>query len=103
MGNRQEELEVHAQSESYDVRRITEAWWENSHDWKATVDGCKLFQKDRKGRRGGGIALYVKEKFECMEVSCGDYGSSIKCLWIKISGINTKGDLRYLLPTSQSG
>ncbi|KAK4806872.1 hypothetical protein QYF61_012593 [Mycteria americana] len=93
LGNKQEELELCAQPESYDVIGITETWWENSHDWKTTMDGYKLFWKDRKGRRGGGVALYVKEKFESMEVSYGDHKSSTECLWIKIRGIITKGDL----------
>ncbi|PKU31487.1 rna-directed dna polymerase from mobile element jockey- hypothetical protein [Limosa lapponica baueri] len=65
----------------------------NSHNWKTTMDVYKLFRKDRKGRRGAGTALYVKEKFECMEVSYGDHKSSIKCFWIKIGGIITKGNL----------
>lgn len=29
----------------------------------------KLFQKDKKGKRGHGVALYEKEKFECAEVT----------------------------------
>ena len=69
LANKWEELELHAQSESYDVIGITETWWENLHDWKTTMDGYKLFRKDRKGRRGGAVALYVKEKSECMEAS----------------------------------
>lgn len=32
MGNKQRELELRAQSESYDVIGITETWWDNSHD-----------------------------------------------------------------------
>lgn len=59
-----------------DVTGITEPWWENSHDGKTTMDGYRLFQKDRKGRRGSGVALYVKEKTECIEQSCGDRASS---------------------------
>lgn len=48
-----------------DVTGITETWWENSHDGMIRMDGYKLFQKDRKGTRGGEIALYVKEKIVC--------------------------------------
>jgi len=32
LGNKQEELQLCAWSESYDVIGITETWWENSHD-----------------------------------------------------------------------
>lgn len=94
LSNKQDEVEVHARSESYGVRRIIEAWWENSHEWKTTMDGYNVFQKDMKRKRESGIDLHVKVKFECMEVSYGDHGSYIKCLWIKIGGIITMGDLR---------
>lgn len=49
LGNKQEELLLHAQSESYDIIGTMETWWDNSHDdeWLQT-------QEDRKGRRGGG-------------------------------------------------
>ena len=40
-GIKQEELEVHAQSESYDITEITGTWCDNSHDWRiAIVIGC---------------------------------------------------------------
>ena len=62
MGNKQEELEAIVQQANYDLVAITEMWWDCSHDWSAAMDGYKLFRKDRQGRRGGGVALYVKEK-----------------------------------------
>jgi len=40
---------------------ITETWWDSSHDWLAVMDGYRLFRKDRQTRRGGGLALYVRE------------------------------------------
>lgn len=56
-----------------DVRGITETWWENPHDEATTMDGYKYFQKDKKGRRGGGFALYVTDIFACIEESFGDH------------------------------
>jgi len=50
---------------------ITETWWDNSHDWRAVMDGYRLFSKDRPTRRGSEVALYVKEQLECIEL----------CLW----------------------
>jgi len=43
LGSKEEELALHAQYESYDVMGIIETCWEDSHDWKTTVDGYKLF------------------------------------------------------------
>lgn len=90
--HKQEELELHPRSESYGITGITETQWEILHDWKTTTDGYKLLQNDWKERRGGGVALYGEEKFECKGVS-QDHKKSIKCLWIKIRGADTKGDL----------
>ena len=57
MGNKQEELEVIVQCTNYDLVAITETWWDHSHDWSAVMDGYKLFRRDRRGRKGGGVAL----------------------------------------------
>jgi len=75
-GNKQEELEAIIQQDSYDLVTITETWWDNSHDWHAVMDGYTLFRKERPRRRGGGVALYVKEQLECMELCPGGRRSS---------------------------
>ncbi|KAK4806350.1 hypothetical protein QYF61_017219 [Mycteria americana] len=58
MGNKQEELEAVVQQENYDMVAITEAWWDDSHNWSAAMDGYKLFRRDRQGRRGGKKRIY---------------------------------------------
>lgn len=68
MGNKQEELEVHTQLQSYDLIGIMEMWWDSSPDWSAPKEGYRLFRKYRVGRRGGGVELYTKEWLECMEL-----------------------------------
>ena len=73
MGNKQEELGAIVWSESYDRVAITKTWWNDLHSWSAVMDGYRLFKRDRKGRKGGGVALYVKKECECMEISDGDY------------------------------
>lgn len=54
-GNKQEEAILQLAN-----CKFTETWWGCSHDWSATVDGCKLFLRDRQGRRIGGMALHVR-------------------------------------------
>jgi len=71
MGNKQEELETIIQQDDYDLVTITETWWDNLHDWHAVMGGYRLFRKDRPTRRGGGVALYVKEQLECIELCLG--------------------------------
>jgi len=73
MGNKQEEVEATVQQDSYDLVAITEAWWDDSDDWSAAIDGYKLFRRDRRGKRGGGVALYVTDCFNCVELNdCDD-------------------------------
>ena len=41
---------------------ITESWANNDiTDAKLGLEGYVMFRKDRMGRRGGGVLLYIKE------------------------------------------
>ncbi|KAK4813827.1 hypothetical protein QYF61_001831 [Mycteria americana] len=84
MGNKQEELEAIVHQENYDMVAITETWWDDSHNWSAAMDGYKLFRRDRRGRRGGGVALYVREGLDSLELDDGD--DRVECLWVRIRG-----------------
>ena len=64
MGNKQEELEATMLLESYELVAITETSWDKSHDWRAPINGHRLFRRNRGGRRGGGVALYIKKWIE---------------------------------------
>ncbi|GAB0208021.1 mitochondrial enolase superfamily member 1 [Grus japonensis] len=102
MRNKQEELEALAQSQCYDVIGISETWWEESCDWCAVMDGYRLFRRDRQGRRGGGVALYVTEGLDCTGLSVGD--DTVESLWVRIKGQANKGDVVvgvYYRPPSQ--
>jgi len=73
MGDKQEELEAIVQQDSYDLVAITETWRDDSDDWSAAMHGYKLFRRDRQGRRGSGVALYVRDCFDCIELdNCDD-------------------------------
>ncbi|PKU37320.1 mitochondrial fission process protein 1 [Limosa lapponica baueri] len=90
MGNKQDELEAMVQQDSYDVVAITEMWWDDGQNWNAAMDGYKLFRRNRQGRRGGGVGLYNRERFDCIELdSCDD---KVECLWVRMKGKANKGD-----------
>ena len=91
MDNKQEELEAIVQQASYDLVAITETWWDRSHDWSVAMDGYKLFRKDRQGRKGSGMALYVRECFDVTELMAGD--DKVESLWVKIRGRVDKADI----------
>ena len=61
MGNKQEELEAVVQLGKCYLIAITETWWDESHDWNALTEDYRLFRRDRQGKRGSGVALYVKK------------------------------------------
>jgi len=82
---------------------ITETWRDNSHDWHAVTDGYRPFRKDRPTRRGGGVALYVREQLECIELGLGA-DEQVESLWVRIKRQAHMGDIMvgvYYRPPDQ--
>ncbi|XP_050786243.1 uncharacterized protein LOC127037978 isoform X1 [Gopherus flavomarginatus] len=92
LGNKQEELEVLAESRNYDVIGITETWWGSLHDLSTVMDGYKLFRKDRQGRKGTGVALCVKEQYDCSELQDETGEKPLESFGVKFRG-ESKGDV----------
>ncbi|KAJ7423507.1 mitochondrial fission process protein 1 [Pitangus sulphuratus] len=85
MRNKQEELGTLAQSQRFDIIIIiSETWWDESCDWSALLNGYTLFRRDRQGRKGRGVSLYLIEGLECMELTTDT--DTIESLWVKIKG-----------------
>ncbi|PKU28413.1 mitochondrial fission process protein 1 [Limosa lapponica baueri] len=93
MGNRQEELETTVLLQSYDIVAISETWWDESYDWSVAIEGYKLFRRDRQGRRGRSVALYVKEWIESEEMSLKNSQEEVESLWVGIRDRGNKGNL----------
>ncbi|PKU40959.1 hypothetical protein llap_8745 [Limosa lapponica baueri] len=109
MGNKQE-LEAIMLLKRYDIVAITETWWDESYNWSVGIEGYKLFRRDRRGRRGGGVALYVKEWIECEEISpkpsLGSDEEIVESLWVRIKGRANMRDTVvgvYYRPPDQDG
>ena len=51
-----------------------------------------LFKKDRLVRWGGGVALYVREQLECIELRLGESDVAVESLWVRIKGQAGMGD-----------
>ncbi|XP_065438446.1 uncharacterized protein LOC135981058 [Chrysemys picta bellii] len=104
MGNKQEELEVLINKYNYDIVGITETWWDNTHDWNVGVDGYSLLRKDRQGKKGGGVALYIKNVHTWTEVEMDIGDGSVESLWVRLKGAKNKGDVMlgvYYRPPNQ--
>lgn len=82
MGNKQEKLEAIVQKENYDIDAITKTYWDDLYNWSAARDGYTLFGRDRLGRRGGEIAVDVRDCFDCLEFN--DYKDRVECLRVRI-------------------
>lgn len=63
MEYKQEELETIVHQRNHDLIAIMETWWNELHGWSAAIGGYRLFRRDWQGKRGGGVALCVKECF----------------------------------------
>ncbi|GAB0191019.1 hypothetical protein GRJ2_001567200 [Grus japonensis] len=93
MRNKQEELETCACLQGYDLIGITEMWWDGSYDWSLGMEGYRLFRKDRQGRQGGSVTLYINDQLECMELHLGMDEEPTKSLWVRIKGSTGAGDI----------
>ncbi|KAG6928006.1 hypothetical protein G0U57_008907, partial [Chelydra serpentina] len=56
------------------------------------MDGYKLFRKDRQGRKGGGVALYVREQYDCSELQY-ETAEKPESLWITFRSVSNKGNV----------
>uniref|UniRef100_A0A670IGU3 Reverse transcriptase domain-containing protein n=1 Tax=Podarcis muralis TaxID=64176 RepID=A0A670IGU3_PODMU len=93
MGNKQDELELLVQQTKYDIIVITETWWDKSHDWNVIIEGYNLFQRNRPDKKGGGVALYVRDVYTCEEIQDLEPQSQSESIWVKIKGEKNNRDL----------
>ena len=88
---KQEELETVVQLDRYDLIAITETWWDESHNQNIGIDGYELFRRDRQRRKGGGVALYIREVIDCEELPLRNSHGQIERLWVKVNDHTDKG------------
>ena len=81
------------QLQGCDLVGTMELWRDSSHDWNAAMDGYMLFRKDRLGRKGDGVALYVRGQLECLEFCLGMDDEPTESLCIRIKEQTNTGDI----------
>jgi len=66
------------------------------------INGYRLLRRDRRGRRGGDVALYVKESIPCEELSLKNSHEQVESPWVSIRDRGNKANLMagvyYRLP-----
>ncbi|GAB0203601.1 hypothetical protein GRJ2_002825700 [Grus japonensis] len=93
IGYKQEELEATMLLESCNLGAITETWWDEFCDRSVATDGYMLFRRDRRGRRGRGVALYVKKWIDYVELSLKNSHKQVERLWLRVRDCGNKGNL----------
>ena len=65
--------------------RITESWANNDiTDAELGLEGYAMFRKDRMGRRGGGVLLYIKDTIPAYEVQLQEEADCNEAIWCKL-------------------
>jgi len=69
-----------------DVAVISETHLKKKHaDSSVSIDGYHLFRRDRPGRKGGGVAIYVRHSFNAaVRTSPGQIEPLLELLWVKV-------------------
>ena len=64
---------------------ITESWANTDiTDAELGLTGYVMFRRDRIGRRGGGVILYVKESIQAHEIKLESEADYDEAVWCKI-------------------
>ena len=64
---------------------ITESWASNDiTDAELGLEGYAMFRKDRMGRRGGGVLLYIKDTIPAYEVQLQEEADGNEAIWCKL-------------------
>ena len=64
---------------------ITESWANNDiTDAELGLEGYAMFRKDRVGRRGGGVLLYIKDTIPAYEVQLQEEADCNEAIWCKL-------------------
>ena len=73
--------------EKFDIIAITETWLDMSEKIfgpEVEIEGYKFFQKDRKGRKGEGVALYVRDTFQCSVNNVIKIDDRVESIWVEV-------------------
>ena len=83
--NKKTELNIMVDDINSHIIGITEYWANNDiTDDELGLAGYVMFRKDRMGRRGGGVLLYIKENIPVYEVQLSEEADYNEAIWCKL-------------------
>ena len=83
--NKKNELNIMVDEIKPHIIGITESWANNDiTDAEMGLEGYVMFRKDRIGRRGGGVLLYIKETIPAYEVQLKEEADCNEAIWCKL-------------------
>ena len=84
--NKKNELDIMVDEIKPHIIGITESWANNDiTDAELGLEGYVMFRKDRMGRRGEGVLLYIKETIPAYEVQLPEEADCNEAIMVKIS------------------
>ena len=89
--NKKNELNIMVEDIDPHIIGITESWTNTDiTDAELVLTGYVMFRRDRIGRRGGGVILYVKESIQAYEIKLESEADYDEAVWCKIVAGNSK-------------
>ena len=83
--NKRNELNIMVQDIDPHIIGITESWaTPDISDAELGMTGYVMFRKDRLGRRGGGVILYIKESIQAYEIKLEKEAECEEAVWCNI-------------------
>ena len=83
--NKEDELNILVDDIKPHIIGITESWANNNiTDAELGLEGYAMFRKDRMGRRGGGVLLYIKDTIPAYEVQLQEEADCNEAIWCKL-------------------
>ena len=83
--NKKNELNIMVEDIDPHIIGITESWANTDiRDAELGLTGYVMFRRDRMGRRGGGVILYVKESIQAYAIKLEKKADFDEAVWCKI-------------------
>ena len=81
--NKKDELNIMVDDIKPHIIGITESWANNDiTDAELGLEGYAMFRKDRMGRRGGGVLLYIKDTIPAVQLQ--EEADCNEAIWCKL-------------------